>query len=226
MITETISIRSIQHYLYCPHRWGLLEIGKAWAENVFVTKADLLHQRVHDPKREYSARDKLIFNSVPVYNDEAGYDLYGVVDSLEFIRSADGITIDGSDERFKICIVEHKPTKPKSREFNEDDLMQVFAQKICVDNVFGGDCEGVIYYADVKKRIRLPLKEDYAEYDKRLRSTLFEMRAYLEKGQIPDIRADQKCSGCSMRDMCMPETAKKRRKGVKAEIKAIEDSIV
>ena len=32
----------------------------------------------------------------------------------------------------------------------EDDLMQVFAQKICVDYVFGCDCDGVIYYADVK----------------------------------------------------------------------------
>lgn len=32
-----ISIRSLQHFLYCPHRWGLLEIGKVWAENYFVT---------------------------------------------------------------------------------------------------------------------------------------------------------------------------------------------
>ena len=38
----------------------------------------------------------------------------------------------------------------KSRD---DDLMQVFAQKVCVDYVFGGDCDGLIYYADVKKRI-------------------------------------------------------------------------
>ena len=55
MKSEEITIRSIQHYMYCPHRWGLLEIDKAWAENVFVTKANLMHERVHDPDRHYTA---------------------------------------------------------------------------------------------------------------------------------------------------------------------------
>ena len=29
-----INIRTIQHYMYCPRRFGLLEIENAWAENV------------------------------------------------------------------------------------------------------------------------------------------------------------------------------------------------
>ena len=37
MKTQEIAIRSIQHYMYCPHRWGLMEIDRAWAENAFVT---------------------------------------------------------------------------------------------------------------------------------------------------------------------------------------------
>ena len=37
MMEETI--RSIQHYLYCPHRWGSLKLDKAWAENFFRDKA-------------------------------------------------------------------------------------------------------------------------------------------------------------------------------------------
>ena len=41
--------------------------------------------------------------------------------------------------------------------------MQVFAQKICVDYVFDCDCEGYLYYADVKKRMRLPLSENVSE---------------------------------------------------------------
>lgn len=58
MSSVEIAIRSIQHYLYCPHRWGLLEIDKAWAENIFVTKANLMHKRVHDPKKNYISRGK------------------------------------------------------------------------------------------------------------------------------------------------------------------------
>ena len=59
MSTIEITIRSIQHYLYCSHRWGLLEIDKAWAENAFVTKANLMHDRVHDPDRSYVSKGKV-----------------------------------------------------------------------------------------------------------------------------------------------------------------------
>ena len=46
MTEEQIPVRSIQHWLYCRHRWGLLEIDCAWAENYYVTKANLLHKIV------------------------------------------------------------------------------------------------------------------------------------------------------------------------------------
>lgn len=190
-----ISIRSIQHFLYCPHRWGLIEIDRAWEENFFVTKANQVHNRVHDSKQRYTSKNRKIYTSVPVYNDLAEYNLYGVTDCIEKI---------GDD----YCIVEYKPTKPKERTYNLDDLMQVFAQKICVDYVFSCDCTAEIYYADVKRRFPLPLKENYLEYDKLLKETLNKMREYLIKGKIPEIQKDQKCNGCSMKDLCMPQLKK------------------
>lgn len=190
-----ISIRSIQHFLYCPHRWGLIEIDRAWEENFFVTKANQIHNRVHDPKQRYTSKNRKIYTSVPVYNDLAEYNLYGVTDCIEKI---------GDD----YCIVEYKPTKPKARTYNLDDLMQVFAQKICVNYVFSCDCTAEIYYADVKRRFPLPLKENYLEYDKLLKETLNKMREYLIKGEIPAIQKNQKCSGCSMKDLCMPQLKK------------------
>ncbi len=219
MSTVEITIRSIQHYLYCPHRWGLLEIDKAWAENFFVTKANLMHERVHDPDRSYTLRGAKRFTSVPVYNDSDQYNLYGVTDCLEFTKDKYGITIDESNEKYHVCIVEYKPTKPQNVEYREDDLMQVFAQKICVDYVFGCDCDGVIYYADVKQRITLPLKENFREYDIKLKSILAEMRENLTTGHIPEIRKGQKCSGCSMKDLCMPSI--RLIKDLKTEIEKI-----
>ena len=68
-----IPIRSIQHYLYCPHRWGLLEIDRAWSENIFVTKANIMHERVHNPNNHYLAKGKKIFTSIPVFNDRDEY---------------------------------------------------------------------------------------------------------------------------------------------------------
>lgn len=219
MSTIEIAIRSVQHYMYCPHRWGLMEIDQAWAENFFVTKANLMHNRVHDPDHHYYSRGKQVYTSVPVYNDLEAYNLYGVTDCLEAAENKQGVSIDQSVTKYQICIVEYKPTKPKNQEYREEDLMQVFAQKLCVDYVFGGDCDAALYYADIKKRVTLPLRENFALYDEKLRRLLQEMREYLENGTIPQIRKGQKCSGCSMKDLCMPSAGK-----IKSFRKAIEDT--
>ena len=132
------------------------------------------------------------------------------------------MSFNGSDEKYHISIVEYKPTIPKSMDYRDDDLMQVFAQKVCVDYVFGTDCDGIIYYADVKKRVVLPFRQNYEEYDIKLKQILKEMRGCLKEGKIPAIRKGQKCSGCSMKDLCMPSI--KPMKDFRAEIKKIEEA--
>ena len=224
MIVNDIAIRSIQHYLYCPHRWGLLEVDRAWAENFFVTRANLMHERVHDPKYSYAARGRKVFTSVPVYQDQEEYQLYGVLDCLELIPDPDGISVKGCTGTYRLCIVEYKPTKPKNKDFREDDLMQVFAQKLCTDFVFGGNCEGALYYGDVKKRVLLPLKENKEELECRLKQILREMRWFLAEGKIPSIRKGQQCSGCSMKDLCMP--AVKQTLDLRKEIQKIERTVL
>lgn len=209
MRSEEITIRSIQHYMYCPHRWGLLEIDKAWAENVFVTKANLMHERVHDPNRNYTVRGRKVFTSVPVYNDLEEYNLYGVMDCLECKESKDGVDAFHDGKKYKLCIVEYKPTKSKQQTHRKDDLMQIFAQKICVDYVFHCDCETILYYADVKQRITVDFTDSYREFDNELKDLLCEMRTNLREGIIPPIKKGQQCSGCSMKDLCMPSSLKK-----------------
>lgn len=223
MSTAEISIRSIQHYLYCPHRWGLLEIDKAWAENAFVTKANIMHERVHNPENNYKSRGKQVFTSVSIYHDLEPYNLYGITDCIEVSRFEEGVSLNGSKEKYKFSIVEYKPTKPKNGDFREEDVMQVFAQKICVDYVFGCDSEAYLYYADVKRRVKLPLKENFNIYNKQLIAILEEMRTNLENGVIPPISKKQYCSGCSLKDLCIPKT--KMRQSLKDEIYKIWDSI-
>ena len=240
MSRQEITIRSIQHYMYCPHRWGLLEIGKVWAENFYVTKANLMHGRVHDPENHYTARGKKVFTSVPVYNDREEYDLYGVVDCIECVKDEMGVQLgaplreqellgtqefvqpDDDEGRYRLCIVEYKPTKAKNGEHRDEDVMQVFAQKICVDNIFGCNCDTAIYYADVRKRYDLDFSKTYREYDERLRQLLVEMRSFLKAGRIPEIRSGQKCSGCSMKDICMPKLKRSEKFSLKIE-KMLED---
>lgn len=207
MSDNVISIKEIQQFLYCPHRWGLIKIGKVWAENIYVTKANLLHDRVHN-FNSYPSRGKKIFTNVSVYNDLLEYNLYGIPDCIELTESKDGVNIIDGCKKYNVCIVEYKPTKSKYKDYNHEDLMQVFAQKICADFIFKCDCEGIIYYANVKKRIRLPLKENFEIYNTELKNQLEQMRYFIKIGKIPSIRKNQNCNGCSLKEICMPKMKK------------------
>lgn len=186
---ESISIRAVQHFLYCPHRWGLIEIEHAWAENIFVVKANFMHERAHKTDR-YRSRAKTVYTGVSVWNDE--YGLYGVLDCLE--KTAEGC----------YTVVEYKPSACKEGPFRKEDAMQIFAQKLCADAVFGCDCEAAVFYGDTKRRVTIPMAELREEYDALLRSALLQMRSCLQSGTVPQVRSGQYCGGCSMKDLCMP----------------------
>lgn len=209
-----IKIRDIQHYMYCPHRWGLLTIDCAWAENYFVVKGDLLHKRVHDPTGSYTGRNKKVVTSLSVYHDELL--IYGVIDCLELFPDDTGVSVKGIDGKYRLCIVEYKPTAPKNKLFHEEDAMQVFAQKLCVDYLFKTDCQCVIYYADTKQRVELPFAREYDIYYKQLVMLLEDMRNYREKEQIPPVIKSQNCNGCSLKDLCIP--LKRKSKSVREKI--------
>ncbi len=186
---NTVSIRSLQHYMYCPHRWGLIEMNQSWAENYFVVKANLLHKRVHT-NTQYVSRAKKVFNSVRIWNDDVG--IYGIADCIE--ERSDGL-----------YVVEYKPKKPASAEFSEEDAIQVFAQKLCVDFVFQKPCKAEIYYADVKKHIKLPFDKEYDTYYNKVIDLLGQIREHIKSGVIPPVKKGQYCGGCSMKDMCIPK---------------------
>lgn len=193
---ETLSIRSLQHYLYCPHRWGLMEIDRAWAENYFVVKANRLHDRAHSGKK-YALRGKKVYTDVYVWNDELG--LVGKTDCIE--ERKDGL-----------CIVEYKPTKPEAGDARHEDAMQLFAQTLCARQVFGRPCAAEIYYADVKKRVSISFESDWAAYEAELKDMMAEMRDCLDKGLVPPVRKGQNCGGCSMKDLCMPGVQKRQKR--------------
>ena len=48
------------------------------------------------------------------------------------------------------------------------------------------------------------------------------MRAFLEAGRILDIRSGWKCSGCSMKDICMPKLKRSEKFSSRIE-KMLED---
>ncbi len=201
-----LNIRQIQHYMYCPRRFGLLEVNKDWAENVFVIKANIIHENVHSAKHKYHGSSKIELSSVAVYNDDL--ELYGNTDCIEFVKSADGVYIDGLQGRYGVNIIEYKPSRPRDNTVSQADAIQVYAQKLCADYIWKCKSSGYIYYSDVRKRIMLPFDEEAEEYSRLLDKLMGEMREIIQTGIIPDRKRGQKCSGCSIQELCIPQKKK------------------
>ena len=202
-MTQSVNIRAIQHYLYCPRRFGLLELNDDWQENALVVKGNLVHERVHSGEHSFSSKTVRAESSVQLFNDEL--EIFGVADCIEFRKSSSAEYSQKLGDRYNVTLVEYKPTRPKNGEISEPDAIQVFAQKLCADSIYGVNCEGVLFYSDVKRRVKLPFDEEYDRYYSLLIKLLAEMRAVLDSESIPDRPAKQRCSGCSLENVCMPK---------------------
>ena len=159
-----ITIRSLQHYMYCPRRWGLIEIEKKWEDNYFIIKSNIAHENVHQGVHGYKSASKYVCSNVTVYSDL--YDLYGVVDCLEFIKTSDGTWIDFLKGCYFLNIVEYKPSMKKTiGDVNRfEDEMQVYAQKICIDEIYKTNCSADIYYTTERKRKKVDFENTIADY--------------------------------------------------------------
>lgn len=206
MTDSSLNIRSIQHFLYCSRRFALLEVNDDWEENAFVVKANLMHEHVHDGSHSYSDSRKVVRSDIAVYNDLPEYDIFGKVDCIEFLRDKNGVRIHGLDGNFNVAIIEYKPKAPKAEAFSETDAIQIFAQKICADFIWNCSSKAYIYYADTRKRVALPFDTEYGKYDEMLKRLLSGMRTVLRNSNIPARKKGQKCSGCSLQDICFPKT--------------------
>ena len=151
---------------------------------------------------------KVVRSAVSIYNDMPEYDLYGIADCIEFVRSSSGTDIGDLKGKYDVRIVEYKPKVPKGEPFHEADAIQVFAQKICADYVWKCNSEAYLYYSDIRKRVRLPFDEQFDKYDKLLKQMLTEMRETLNRHEIPPRKKGQRCSGCSVSDLCFPKDKK------------------
>jgi CRISPR-associated exonuclease Cas4 len=96
--------------------------------------------------------------------------------------------------------VEYK--KGRRRQFDNDDI-QLCAQAFCLEEMFGVSVpEGAIYHATSKRRRKVifvaALRQDTEQ-------TITAVRRLLVSGRVPPAELTPRCSGCSLRPMCLPE---------------------
>jgi CRISPR-associated exonuclease Cas4 len=188
---DLIQISALQHALFCERQYTLIHLEQMWEENRFTAEGRTLHERVdaehHESRRLFRQEYGMAVRSLQ-------WGLIGKCDLVELWYTKEGIF-----ER--VSPVEFKRGKKK---LDDTDRVQLCAQVLCLEEMFGITIEsGQFYYLQEHRRtnvnVDVPLREKTAaltEHIMSIRDAGETMVAKYEK---------RKCDNCSMVDWCMPK---------------------
>jgi CRISPR-associated exonuclease Cas4 len=191
---EPIYLSRLQHYLFCPRQFALIELEDIWTENQFTAEGQVLHQRVNQADQQNRGAIRTVW-ALRLANVELGIE--GVADVVEYHKQADGPEIPYP--------IEYKRGKPKAHRADE---VQLCAQALCLEEMHGVPVpEGALFYGEVRRR-------HPAVFDAELRNltaqTIVACRAIVQTKITPKaIYKSKKCSGCSLIDQCHPKGFRK-----------------
>lgn len=187
---ETIFLSRLQHYLFCPRQFALIELEDIWVENILTAQGQLLHQRVNQQEQQQRGSICTV-RALPLASQQ--YGIEGVADVVELHRQ-----IDGKEQPYPI---EYKRGKPKTHRADE---VQLCAQALCLEEMFQCHIEqGALFYGETRRR-------HVVRFDNELRqitqNTIKTCRQLVRSGQTPAaIYEKQKCNACSLKSECHPE---------------------
>lgn len=190
MEPEPIYISRLQHYLYCPRQFALIELEDVWLENKFTAEGHVLHQRVDQADKETRGDIRTVRAQRLAH---AGLGIEGVADVVEYHRLA-----DGTERPYP---VEYKRGKPKEHRADE---VQLCAQALCLEDMEGVSVPvGALFYGSVRRRHAV-------HFDDSLRrltlQTISACREIVQDKQTPKaVYQARKCRHCSLLEQCHPQ---------------------
>ncbi|WOF16661.1 CRISPR-associated protein Cas4 [Methanoplanus sp. FWC-SCC4] len=200
---ELLSLSGIQHFYFCKRQWALIHVERQWEDNLRTTEGHFLHERVDDPFFFESRGDVFISRAFPLVSHSLG--LFGIADVVEYIRTKDGISVPGYEGLWTMRPVEYKRGKPKT---DERDEVQLCAQAMCLEEMFGVRIESAdFYYHEIRRRVHLNLDDSLWSL---VSSLADEMHEIFDKGVTPPAEKSKKCSACSLENVCMPKITIKK----------------
>ena len=101
--------------------------------------------------------------------------------------------------------VEYKRGKPK---IDERDEVQLCAQAMCLEEMFGVRIDSAdFYYNEIRRRLPLKITDELRTL---VASLAGEMHEIFHEGVTPSAEKSIHCSQCSLIDICVPKLTKKR----------------
>lgn len=200
---DMLMLSGIQHFRFCPRQWALIHIEQQWDDNRLTMEGELLHKHVDDPFYRQKCGDYISLRSVNIASHELG--LFGISDVIELHPvedEANAITHPRYPGLWLPYPVEYKHGKPKQ---NREDEVQLAAQAICLEEQYGIRIDhGAIFYAEIRHRVEVEISEE-------LRGIAIDcaqqMHVIFSSGRLPVIQRGRYCDKCSLKHICMPESA-------------------
>lgn len=194
---QILYLSRLQHYLFCPRQFALIELECAWEENVFTAEGQVMHKKVNSGGHETRGSIKTM-RTLRLGHEALG--LEGVADVVEYHTDA-----DGQQTPFPI---EYKRGKPKSHRADE---VQLCAQALCLEEMH--DCtvsEGALFYGKTHRRHNVTFDDELRQITL---DAINDCRHIIDSGQTPKPPySTSKCRNCSLKDICHPKIFNKNAK--------------
>ncbi|MBR7794649.1 CRISPR-associated protein Cas4 [Agaribacter marinus] len=200
---DYLMLSGIQHFQFCKRQWALIHIEQQWEENVRTVEGQFLHRKADQPFEREKRGNKLVVRAMPIKSEELK--ITGICDVVEFLKSVDGVPINGEEGKYLPIPVEYKRGKPKK---NDVDILQLVAQAICLEEMLL--CEvnmGYMFYNEIKHRLEIPIT---CEIKNKVRAIVSEMYDYYMRRHTPKVKTGRFCKSCSLQHICLPRLMTKQ----------------
>ncbi len=189
---DKLVISALQHFRFCKRQFALIHIERLWAENRFTAEGRLLHENTDIPAK-HAIAGTTISRAMPLASECLG--IFGVADTVEFLP--DGTPFP----------VEYKRGRPN---LHGSDEIQLCAQALCLEEMTKKAVPaGALFYGETRRRLSVEFTEKLRNETETVISRAMEMR---ENGETPPTEySPEKCTNCSLLELCLPECATKRR---------------
>jgi len=175
----------LSQYAYCPRRCAIMFVEQTYEDNEYTLRGQALHETVDEPS--WVTQDGCrVERALPVWSERLG--LQGKCDVVMFLP-------DGTPYP-----VEYKSGK---RSYKRSDDIQLCAQAMCLEEMFGRAVpEGAIYYFSSRKRRSVNFDEALRQL---ARHTIEQVRQLLHTMHLPPPVNDNRCPNCSVIGLCLPD---------------------
>lgn len=203
---EMLQLSGIQHYLFCPRQWALIQLDQQWNDNALTSEGTIQHANVDNPfQRETNASPIITLRGVRLSSKSLG--LSGIADAIE-IHPHSNAKIDIKQllesKNFSAIPIEYKHGRKKA---NNCDRCQVTAQAMILEEMLGIEIpKGSIFYWAERHREYFDITPDIRQEVKIVAS---EMHKIFESKTLPKATKKRFCQSCSLIDICMPAISNK-----------------